>query len=115
MTFAIYVLRSDPDFAIFDRALPGGGLPPSLVDQNDWDCAAVFETQDKDAVLCWLADDQGKYDPGHVVLCVNDSYMLKSAQAILCGDYTDSNNNGATAKIEVLWQNPKYFKTDGGD
>ena len=44
MIFSIYVMRGDPDHAIFDRDLADLESP-----MNEFDCAAVFEVQDERA------------------------------------------------------------------
>ena len=41
MTFAIFVLRDDPDFAIFDVEV---GNPP-VGKRDEYDCAGVFEVE----------------------------------------------------------------------
>ena len=90
MIFSIYVLRSDPDFAIFDRAL----VPPPIGEEDEYDCAGVFSVDDQGAVFFWAND-------GTCQLGVVDEWRL-NAQSVLYGDFNDR-DSGNRAKITRLW------------
>ena len=90
MLFSIYVLREDPDYAIFDRAL----VPPPIGEEDEYDRAGFFAVEDQGASFSWTND-------GSCHLGVIDEWML-NAQSVLCGDFTDK-RSGNTAKIRKLY------------
>ena len=90
MIFSIYLLRADPDFAIFDREIGN----PEIGYPNDYDCAGVFEVE-VGASVYWRQD-------GSCVLGDFDDEWGLNAQSVLCGDFTDK-DSGNTAKITQLW------------
>ena len=96
MRFSIYVLRADPDWAIFDRQIANSPLfeheGPPIAPLDEYDCAGVFEVEG--AAFWWHQD-------GSCRLGVLDEWML-SAQSVLCGDFTDK-DSGNTASITKLW------------
>ena len=94
MRFSIYVLRSDPDYAIFDRQL----ADPPIAPIDEYDCAGVFECEDPGARCYWRQD-------ASCHLGVVDEWML-GAEAILRGEFTDK-DSGNTAKITQLWPSSK--------
>ena len=92
MIFAIFSLRDDPDFAIFDVEV---GNPP-VGKRDEYDCAGVFEVE-IGGVSSFYKNILGKY-----VVCIQGSGEL-SAQAILSGDLADQ-LSGNPAPITTLWR-----------
>lgn len=90
MIFSIYLLRADPDFAIFDREIGN----PEIGYPDDYDCAGVFEVE-VGASVYWRQD-------GSCVLGDFDDEWRLNAQSVLCGDFTDKDSSN-TAKITQLW------------
>ena len=90
MRFAIFVLRDDPDFAIFDVEV---GNPP-VGKRDEYDCAGVFEVEV--GGVSFYKNELG------YVLCIEGSGE-KGAQAILSGDLADQ-HSGNPAPINTLWR-----------
>ena len=87
MRFAIFTLRDDPDFAIFDVDV---GKPP-IGDREDYDCAGVFEVT---PAAFYVERDRR-------VLLIDGSGEL-GAQAILVGNWADQ-HSGNRAPLTQLW------------
>ena len=94
MIFSVYVLREDPDYAIFDTQL---GNPPLVgSESSDYDCAAVFECEDNRARIVTDAEK------GPFVGVISERPWRLFPPALLCGDFTDREVN-IDAPIKCLW------------
>ena len=98
---AIYVLREDPDYAIFDVELAN----PPVGDPEDYDCQAAFEVnvdQDGQPDFAWEHLDPRNPKAGYAILLRPDSCRL-GAQQMLCNDFQDA-GSGVELPVRVLWQ-----------
>ena len=98
---AIYVLREDPDYAIFDVELGN----PSIGDPEDYDCQAAFEVyvdQDGQPDFAWEHLDPHNPKGSYAVLLRPNSCRL-GAQQMLCNDFQDA-RSGVELAVRVLWQ-----------
>ena len=90
MRFSVYVLRDDPDYAIFDVEL----LDPRSGHRIECDCAGVFEVEEG-AQFVWNNTERG------CGLMVVDEWVV-FPQQILLGDFKDP-DTGNVAPIVRLW------------
>ena len=88
MVFSVYVLRDDPDYAIFDVQL----YNPPVGERHEYDCAAVFDLQK--GAFFWQQD-------GSCIIGVIDDWRLHARQ-VLCSEFTDR-DSGVTVPIKRLW------------
>ena len=99
MIFSVYVLQTDPDYAIFDRQL---SAPPEGRTE-EFDCAAVFQCE---AVS---ADIRQSAEGDYYLYCVTDTEFRVSAYALLVDDFMDSDRDELSLKAGVkrLWPDPE--------
>ena len=101
MDFAVYVLKDDPDFAIFDVDLSAGVIVGAT--REEWTPVAVFSCDDGEGHFYWPADAAGNYPPGTEAVFGKLDCWRFVAQELLTGVYVDR-DSGQEAPIKCLWR-----------